>query len=259
MPRDARLYMTFPIDFHRHPKLMKLAAEVRWTFVEMNGEARIADNDGRFSAEDAEFMWPVEHLNALATSHPTRPLVVREADGGDYVIRDYAEHQETRATREARAEKNRQNGAKGGRPRKNPAGTQPVPNGLRGGTEAGANRTHGNPESESESESEDLTKTSESQSSSERARVSTDANATPMTRRLAGQAGITSLQSVIDSAAKHAGRQIDADGALRLGKHLIEKARSYPRNPQMYVTRSISLSSLEVQKFIDDNALAVAL
>lgn len=115
MPRDSRLYMTFPIDFHRHPKLSRLAPEVRWTFVEMNGEARIADNDGVFAEGDAEFMWPVEHLDALVASHPTKPLVIHV--DGTYVIREYAEHQETRAAREERSRRNTENGRKGGRPK----------------------------------------------------------------------------------------------------------------------------------------------
>lgn len=244
MPRDPRLYMTFPIDFHRHPKLQKLPADVRWTFVEMNGEARIADNDGRFSAEDAEFMWPIAHLDALVSSHPTRPLVEREHNGGDYVIRDYAEHQQTRAERDDLRAKRAEAGRKGGLA-KSKASASRVP----GPTEQ--------TEAESESESEDLSKTSTSQSSSNRARVSTDAEVSPMTKRLAGLAGITSLQSVIDSARKHTRRTISADGAYQLAVHLIGKAKTHPRNPQMYVTRSISLSPFEVQQFIDEHALAV--
>lgn len=112
MPKDQRLYMTFPNDFHRHPKLVRLPVEVRWTFVEMNGEARIADNDGVFTAEDAEFMWPVEHLNALVGSHPTRPLLVHSGD--TYVIREYAEHQQTKAEREELTRKRSEAGRAGG-------------------------------------------------------------------------------------------------------------------------------------------------
>lgn len=130
MPRDQRLYMTFPIDMHRHPKIERLDPAVRWTFFEMNGEARIADNDGTFLEADAEFMWPVDHLTALTNSHPSRPLVVHE--DGFYKIRDYAEHQQTRAERERLAEVSRQNGRKGGRPRKNPEGTQPEPSQVSG-------------------------------------------------------------------------------------------------------------------------------
>ncbi len=84
------------------------------------------------------------------------------------------------------------------------------------------------------------------------------AEVSPTTRLVAGQDGITSLQSVIDSTQKHAHRTIKPEGALQLGKHLLAKAKTYPRNPQMYVTRSISLSPFEVQQFIDENALAVA-
>lgn len=106
MPKDKRLYMTFPIDIHRHPKMLRLDPAVKWAFVEMNGEARIAGNDGRFSATDAEYLWSSDVLDALLSSHPTRPLVVRE--GTDYVIRDYAEHQMTvAAIEDLRAKRSR--------------------------------------------------------------------------------------------------------------------------------------------------------
>lgn len=112
MPKDQRLYMTFPNDFHRHPKVTRLPVEVRWTFLEMNGEARIADNDGIFTAEDAEFLWPADHLTALVGSHPTRPLLMHVGD--TYVIREYAEHQQTRAEREELSRKRSEAGRQGG-------------------------------------------------------------------------------------------------------------------------------------------------
>ncbi|MDY0829083.1 hypothetical protein SK224_08070 [Microbacterium sp. BG28] len=144
--------MTFPNDFHRHPKITRLPVEVRWAFVEMNGEAREADNDGVFDAADAEFLWPLDVLDQLVASHPTRPLVLRQGD--KYVIRDYGEHQETKAAREARAAKNRANGQKGGRPRKNPVGSGPVSGGNPPGTGSQPNRTQHKAESESELETE---------------------------------------------------------------------------------------------------------
>lgn len=124
MPLDKRFYMTFPNDFHRHPKLTRLPVEVRWAFVEMNGEARIADNDGVFTVEEAEFLWPKSVLDQLVRSHPTRPLVLLEGD--QYVIRDYADHQETRERRAERKATNTVNGRRGGRPRKNPTETDSV-------------------------------------------------------------------------------------------------------------------------------------
>jgi hypothetical protein len=105
--------MTFPNDFHRHPKIARLPPEVRWTFVEMNGEARLADNDGVFTREEAEFLWPVEHLDALVGSHPTRPLVKRTEN--QYLIRDYAQHQQTRLERESLSEKRASAGRLGGK------------------------------------------------------------------------------------------------------------------------------------------------
>lgn len=98
MPRDNRLYMTFPIDFWRHPKVARLSDAAFRAFVESNGHSRILESDGRLEAEDAEFMWKKDVLDELVRSHPTRPLMVM--DGADYVLRDYAEHQFTRADRE---------------------------------------------------------------------------------------------------------------------------------------------------------------
>jgi hypothetical protein len=251
--------MTFPVDIHRHPKIMRLPVEVRWTFLEMNGEARIADNDGVFAAEEAEFLWPLEHLDALVTSHPTRPLVYRVENGGDYIIRDYAEHQETREQREARVAKNRANGAKGGRPRKNPEGTDAKPTGNPVGSDTKPNETQHKAESESESELEDFYSPSKSQSRSNRASVSTDAMEIPeVTRRLAAQKGITSLRTVADAITRHTGIRVDANGALQVAVSLLERAKDYPKAPARYVSSAIQQSPLEVQQFIHERALEVA-
>jgi hypothetical protein len=117
MPRDRRLYMTFPNDIHRHPKVSRLSVEARWAFVEMNGEARLADNDGLFTREDALYYWPAELLSELCGSHPTRPLVVHDAEANTYLIRDYAEHQQTKAEREALSEKRSRAGRASGKAR----------------------------------------------------------------------------------------------------------------------------------------------
>lgn len=250
MPRDARLYMTFPIDFHRHPKLTRLPVDVRWTFVEMNGEARLADNDGRFSAEDAEFMWSADHLTALLTSHPSRPLVVR--DGTDYVIRDYGEHQETRATREERVRRNRENGAKGGRPPKNPPATDPKPAGFPFGTDPQPTETQTKAESESESEGL-LPRLTESQSSSNRARVSTDPiPISASTKRAADRLGVTSLRGVVDAIHTHCGVKVTSDQAYQVALWILEKRDTPPAAPQRYVTGAIAKSPHEVQQHIHE-------
>jgi hypothetical protein len=57
-----------------------------------------------------------EALTELLTNDPTNPSLI-EVEGG-YQIHDYAEHQETKADVLARSETNRNNGKRGGRPKK---------------------------------------------------------------------------------------------------------------------------------------------
>jgi len=99
MPRDQRLYMTFPIDFWTHPKVSRLSDAAFRAFVEANGHSRMRESDGLIEADDAEFLWRPDVLAELVTSHPSRPLMVR-SDAGEYVLRDYAEHQFTKADRD---------------------------------------------------------------------------------------------------------------------------------------------------------------
>lgn len=232
--KDERLYMTFPNDMHRHPKLTRLSVEAKWAFVEMNGEARLADNDGVFTEDEAEFMWPTGVLAELVASHPTRPLILH--DGGRYVIREYAKHQQTRAEREAlraaRAEAGRKGGLAKGKAR---------PKHLLSPSKQ--------TQAESESESEDLTKTSKSQSSSNRARVSTDAiPITPMTQRLAAQKGITSLRAVVDAIHANTQCTVTADEAFQLAVLILDRAPEYPKAPQRYVTGSIRQNPAEAEQ-----------
>lgn len=97
MPRDSRLYMTFPNSFPFHKKITRLSVEARWAFVEMNGYSRVKDLDGIIPIVDAEFEWGAAILAELCGSHPARPLVY--LDGENYIIREYAEHQQTTADR----------------------------------------------------------------------------------------------------------------------------------------------------------------
>lgn len=111
MPRDRRLYMTFPIDFYEHPKVAPLSDAAFRAFVEMNGYSRRHELDGRIPVKAARLKWKARALAELVDSHPERPLVV--LDGDDYVIRDYKEHQFTADDLEALREKRSQAGAKG--------------------------------------------------------------------------------------------------------------------------------------------------
>jgi hypothetical protein len=111
MPKDQRLYMTFPNDFWMHPKVALLSVEAKWTFVEMNGYSRMQDLDGAIPVAMAERLWARELLAELVNSHPDRPLVVRAGDL--FVIRDYAEHQQTTADRDELSRKRSEAGSRG--------------------------------------------------------------------------------------------------------------------------------------------------
>lgn len=226
--------MTFPNDFHRHPKVARLSVEARWAFVEMNGEARLADNDGIFPEGDAEFMWGRELLAELVASHPTRPLVVH--GDGTYRIRDYADHQQTRAEREELRAKRSEAGRKGGLANSQASAKQVL------------SRSE---QTQAESESTDFYSPSKSQSLGNRARVSTDAiEVSPMTKRLAGQIGITSLRSVVDAVGRHCDITITADQAYQLSAHILGKAPGDVPAPQRYVLGSVEKNPFEVQKHI---------
>lgn len=250
MPRDQRLFITIPIDFHRHPKVRRLPVEIRWTFLEMNFEAKIADNDGRFSAQDAEFMWPVDHLTALVASHPARPLLIRDAETGEYVIREYAEHQQTRAERERLAAVSRENGRKGGRPRQ----TKPNPD----ETQSGSVGTQSDPagtrrKAESRVQSPETSKTYQSQSSSNRASDETDeetARRDELCRQTLTAGFRIDPDRLIGHIEQRTARTVDAAGAMRVATMLLDKGGDV-KNPQAYVLSSITRSWAEVQKYID--------
>ncbi|WP_440708797.1 hypothetical protein [Herbiconiux sp. YIM B11900] len=106
--------MTFPNDFWMHPKVAPLSVEAKWAFVEMNGYSRMQDLDGRIPEVMAHRLWDPATLALLVSSHPEKPLVV--VSDGAYVIRDYAQHQQTTDAREklsqARSEAGRAGRAK---------------------------------------------------------------------------------------------------------------------------------------------------
>jgi len=231
--------MTFPIDFHRHPKIARLSDAAFRAFVEANGESRIAESDGRLEASDAEFLWAPTVLAELVASHPTRPVMLR--DGDAYVLRDYAEHQFTKADRDDLSRKRAEAGAKGAAARasKRQASAEQVP----------SNAQQTQAESESESESEDFYSPSKSQSRSNRARVSTDAiEVSEWTRKLAAQKGITSLRVVVDAIHSHTSCTVTADQAWQLCVLLLEKAKEWPQAEQRYVLACIKQSPAEVER-----------
>lgn len=247
MAKDKRLFTQIVVDFHRHPKITRLPVEVRWTFIEMLGEARIADNDGVFASEDAEFMWPVAHLEALLGSHPSRPLLVKN-DAGCYVIRDYAEHQQTRAEREELARIARENGAKGGRPRK-PRGNPAVTQGVSDQNPTEPSGTQTKPESESESELEIERLLTKSVSLDVTRASKTDGLENSSTSRPVDPRRIAELVETICDTV------IDESAALRLSKWIVEQSPAPVRYPHAYTERAIKNDPLKIQEWIDTEVI----
>ncbi|WP_405375920.1 MULTISPECIES: hypothetical protein [unclassified Microbacterium] len=229
--------MTFPIDFHRHPKIARLSDAAFRAFVEANGESRIAESDGRIDAPDAEFMWKPETLAELLASHPTRPVLLR--DGDTYVLRDYAEHQFTTSDRERLAEVSRKNGSKGGRP--------PKPR----ETHAGSVGTQSKPESRSESRSGTDLQDLESLSSTQPRDSETDS----VPRSVLSGLGIGPDQLIAHIHARTE-RTVNAAGALRVAASILDRAGRIRKTPHEYVLGSVNKSPAEIQQFIDENGLA---
>lgn len=113
MPKDSRLYMTFPIDFDEHPKVEPLSDAAFRTFVAMNGYSRRQRLDGRIPVVVARKRWRVKALAELVSSHPERPLVLIDAD--EYVLREYDQHQFTTADEANLYEERSSAGSKGGK------------------------------------------------------------------------------------------------------------------------------------------------
>lgn len=97
--------------------------------------------------------------------------------------------------------------------------------------------------------SPDFYSPSKSQSRSNRASVSTDAiEVSEWTRKLAAQKGITSLRVIVDAIHSHTSCTVTADQAWQLCVLLLDKAKTYPTNPQPYVLKCVRDTPAEVEQ-----------
>lgn len=265
MPLDKRLYMTFPIDIHRHPKLQRLSAEVKWAFVEMNGEARIAGNDGRFTAEEAEYLWSPEILHQLVRSHPSRPLVMR--DGTDYVIRDYAEHQQTVSAIEELTAKRSAAGRQGaavtnGKRSASAAASADYSPASAEQTPAKGRQSSAESESESEIELSDINHLTQSGHVSNARDGNVDGD---FVERLKAKAlidadalGIKSLVEVRDWIEKSIGHTVNLGETVQLAADILARAKGDVREPDRYVIGVCRKSPARVAEYADVLDLGVA-
>ena len=247
MPRDKRLYMTFPNDFWLHPKIAPLTDSAFRAFVEMNGYSRMQDLDGSVPVAFARRQWKTRALGELLANHPERPSLTLVDDC--YVIWNYDEHQETKATIAARVEKNTANGSKGGRPpKRNPNGTQSV-------TDRNPTGTHSKAESESESDIDidltDISQFTESSHLPERAEMDSDSTGDLISAR-AKRDGISDLAAVRRNLEKATGLTVSAMGAVILAKAITSKAPDTVQKVDAYVAKACRTTPDEVREAYDD-------
>ncbi|TDW69142.1 hypothetical protein EDF51_106126 [Curtobacterium sp. PhB25] len=233
MPKDKRLWMTFPIDFWQHPKIAPLSDLAFRTFVEMNGYSRMQDLDGRIPATIARRMWKTKALSELTRNDHSKPSVSLVDDV--YVIWNYAEHQETRADREAREARNRANGAKGGRPPKNRTETQSVTESV---TDSGAQTEPTENQSQSQSQRQNLTDRTylpESSHVGDRASPRTDLSEEVISE--AKRAGVDDLPAVLGLLEPIVG-ELNPRHGIELAQIILRRARTPVLQPTAYIARA---------------------
>lgn len=251
MPKDGRLYMTFPIDFDDHPKVAPLSDAAFRTFVAMNGYSRVHRLDGRIPVAAARKKWKPRALAELVASHPERPLVL--LDGDVYVLREYASHQFTTADEESLRAERSAAGAAGGK----------------ASAIAKANRkqmlqqTASKVQAESESRSEsgiltDVTYLPESSHLRIAGAVDSDQLSDSVAAR-AARIGIADLAGVRRQLERAIGQPVSRHGAVLLAEAITSKAPGEVRNVDAYVAKACRTTPAELKEaYFDLDIGAVA-
>jgi hypothetical protein len=122
--KDRRLYGKFTLDFPDHPKIAILSDSAFRCLVEATLWSRKQQTDGVLARRYAVATWSLDVLHELCANDDENPSLIEHEKG--WIIHDYAEHQDTKADIEARQERNRIAGQKGGlakakQPAKQPA------------------------------------------------------------------------------------------------------------------------------------------
>ena len=153
--KDRRLFIRLDLDYADHPKIIGLSDAAFRAHITLMLYSRKYETDGIIRNPIANRLgsqWDADVLTELQNNDDESPSLILR-DDGDYELHGFSDMQETRAEIRARTEKNRENGAKGGRPRK-PKETQSVSeSGTGSGSESGT-QTKAEIETEIETELE---------------------------------------------------------------------------------------------------------
>ena len=110
--KDSRLYAKFTLDFADNYKILPLSDKAFRTLVEATLWSRKQMSDGMLARRYAVARWGLDALTELATNDQAKPSLIETDEG--WMIRDFAEHQDTREEIEARSARNKRAGQKGG-------------------------------------------------------------------------------------------------------------------------------------------------
>lgn len=245
MPRDQRLYMTFPIDFDEHPKVEGLSDAAFRAFVSMNGYSRRQGLDGVIPVGTARRRWKVKALDELCKSHPERPLVVETAEA--YVIRDYAEHQLTTDDIEMLRLKRAEAGSKGGK-------SSAL---ARANASANGKQPASKIQAESESESElEIDVTYLHESSHLNRPPERDSDPINLSAKLAGIRDLRAVRVLLETTTA---QSVSDTGAVMLVQAITSKSKRSVADVDAYVATVCRNSPAEVQQaYFDLDIEAVA-
>lgn len=110
--KDRRLYGKMTIGYTNHRKIFPLSDAAFRCWHEALDYCRDQQTDGLLARRYALARWSPESLRELCENDPEKPSLIEREDG--WYIRDYTDHNDSKAEIEARSERNRQAGKQGG-------------------------------------------------------------------------------------------------------------------------------------------------
>jgi hypothetical protein len=113
--KDSRLFFKLALGFSDNHKIRPLSDAAFRCLVEAIDWCRSQPNDGWLPSRYAVARWGLDVLQELATNDPEKPsLIAVETGVTGWQIHDYAAMNDTKADIEARSERNKRNGQRGG-------------------------------------------------------------------------------------------------------------------------------------------------
>lgn len=141
--KDSRLFAKFTLDFADSRKVLPLSNGAFRCLVEAILWSRKEESDGWLARRLAVAKWSLDDLHELSTNDALNPSLIESEEGWE--IHDFCELQDTKAEIDARRERNRVAGQKGGLAR----GKQGAKRGAKPSASAAPSETQADKETDS--------------------------------------------------------------------------------------------------------------